>query len=287
MMAALALCGLIAVSLAGYGLFGERRRLRVVRHTIRSRRVPPGFDGITIVQFSDVHLGPYYSLRQLDELVNAINSLRPDLVAFTGDLHDARRKDNIAKYDPSPVLSRIQARLGKFAVYGNHDFGYERKLRSSGAFLSRGGFTVLINDARRVTLPGGEFMTIAGLDDCMLGKPNPSKAASKLHPDRFNVLLVHEPDVADRLARYPIDLQLSGHSHGGQVVLPLVGALVRTSLGRKYVGGLYRIGSRFRDKRPYVLHVNRGVGTTRIPVRIRCVPELTVITLRCEEQSRD
>ncbi len=276
-----ALAAIIA-ALCAYGFFGERGRLSVVRHTVSSPRIPPSFDGVTIVQFSDTHLGPTYSLDRLGNLVDAVNSLRPDLVVFTGDLHDARRKDNIAKYDPSPLLARIQARLGKFAVYGNHDFGYGRKLRSSGSFLSRGGFTVLINAVRRVELPDGEFITVSGLDDYVLGKPNAPKAVSRLENDRFNVLLVHEPDVADRLIRYPIDLQLSGHSHGGQVSLPLVGPLVRTELGRKYVSGLYRIGGRFRDKRPYLLYVNRGSGTTRIPVRFRCVPELTVITLRSE-----
>jgi len=95
-------------------------------------------------------------------------------------------------------------------------------------------------------------------------------------------LLVHEPDVADRLIRYPVDLQLSGHSHGGQVSLPLIGPIVRTKLGRKYVGGLYDIGGRFRENRPYRLYVNRGSGTTRIPVRIGSVPELTLFTLRSE-----
>lgn len=278
-LATIAALLLIVTALGIYGVAGERGRLRIVHQTIRSSRIPPGFDGVTIVQFSDTHLGPGYSVERLGKLADAVNSLRPDLVVFTGDLHDARRRDNIAKYDPSPQLARIEARLGKFAVYGNHDFGYERNLRSSGAFLSRGGFSVLINATRRITLPGGEFITVSGLDDYVLGKPNAPKAVSRLDNERFNLLLVHEPDVADRLIRYPIDLQLSGHSHGGQVALPLLGPIVRTQLGSKYVGGLYRIGGRFRDKRPYLLYVNRGIGTTRIPVRFRCVPELTVFTL--------
>jgi len=256
--------------------------LRVVRHTIRSPRIPRGFDGVTIVQFSDTHISPSYRLDRLSKLVDAVNSLQPDLVVFTGDLHDARRKDNIAKYDPAPLLSRIRAPLGKFAVYGNHDFGYERRLRSSGSFLSRGGFAVLINEVRRVAHPGGEYIVIAGLDDYVLGKPNAPKTISKLRNEPFNLLLVHEPDVADRLIRYPVDLQLSGHSHGGQVSLPLIGPIVRTKLGRKYVGGLYDIGGRFRENRPYRLYVNRGSGTTRIPVRIGSVPELTLFTLRSE-----
>ncbi len=282
MIIAVVAASLLISAIGAYGFFIERGRLRIVRHTIRSPRIPPSFDGVAIAQFSDIHLSPAYSLKRLGKLVEAVNSLHADLVVFTGDLHDARRNDNIAKYDPSPLLARIQARLGKFAVYGNHDFGYERKLRSSGAFLSRGGFSVLINSTQRIEHTDGDYITISGLDDYVLGKPNAAKTIARLEDDRFHVLLVHEPDMADRLIRYPIDLQLSGHSHGGQVRLPLLGPLVRTKLGSKYVGGMYRIGGRHRDKRPYRLYVNRGIGTTRIPIRLFCTPELTVFTLRRE-----
>ncbi|RED89303.1 metallophosphoesterase [Cohnella phaseoli] len=282
MIIAVIAASLLISAIGAYGFFIERGRLRIVRHTIRSPRIPPSFDGVTIAQFSDIHLSPAYSLKRLGKLVEAVNSLHADLVVFTGDLHDARRNDNIAKYDPSPLLAGIQARLGKFAVYGNHDFGYERKLRSSGAFLSRGGFSVLINSTQRIEHTDGDYITISGLDDYVLGKPNAAKTIARLEDDRFHVLLVHEPDMADRLIRYPIDLQLSGHSHGGQVRLPLLGPLVRTKLGSKYVGGMYRIGGRHRDKRPYRLYVNRGIGTTRIPIRLFCAPELTVFTLRRE-----
>ncbi len=282
MIIAVIAASLLISAIGAYGFFVERGRLRIVRQTIRSPRIPPSFDGATIVQFSDTHLSSAYSLKRLGKLVEAVNSQHPDLVVFTGDLHDARRSDNIAKYDPSPLLARIQAHLGKFAVYGNHDFGYERKLRSSGAFLNRGGFSVLINSTQRIEHTDGDYITISGLDDYVLGKPNAAKTIARLEDDRFHVLLVHEPDLADRLIRYPIDLQLSGHSHGGQVRLPLLGSLVRTKLGSKYVGGMYRIGGGHRVKRPYRLYVNRGIGTTRIPIRLFCAPELTVFTLRRE-----
>jgi len=262
-----------------YGWAVEPRTLRVTRHEIRSPRVPAAFDGATIVQFSDTHIGPYYSLSRLRRLADAINSLRPDILVFTGDLHDARRKDNIAKYDPAPILAGMNARLGKYAVYGNHDFGYWKNSRTSGSFLSRGGFTMLVNRAVRIVADNGDRIFVAGMDDCILGRPKPRQTLSGASDETFLLLLAHEPDLADRLMNFPIDLQLSGHSHGGQVILPLIGPLVTTKYGRKYVQGLHTIKGRRSGARPYHLYVNRGIGTTRLPVRIGCVPELSVFTL--------
>ncbi len=270
----------IIVLIYTYGMIIEPRRLSVTRHDIASPRIPEGFNGVKIVQFSDTHIGPHYSIRRLQALVSVINSLQPDIVVFTGDLFDSRRRNNTANNDPSSILSQIQAPLGKFAVYGNHDFGYTRNIRTSGSYLNNAGFTVLINNSTKIKLPNGEFITVAGLDDYVLGKPNARKTLSILKDDGFHLLLAHEPDVADKLVRYPIDLQLSGHTHRGQVSLPILGALIRTSLGKKYVGGMYRIQERIRKHRPYVLYVNRGIGTTRIKIRVGSVPELSVFTLR-------
>ncbi|QJD82127.1 metallophosphoesterase [Cohnella herbarum] len=270
----------IIVFIYAYGFTIVPKRLSITRLEVYSPSLPESFEGVTLLQFSDTHLGPQFTLPRLRQLVDVIQTIRPDIVVFTGDLHDAGSADNIAKYDPSPLLADIQAPLGKYAVYGNHDFGYGRKTRSSGSFLSRAGFKMLVNEREKITLPGGDSITIAGLDDYVLGKPNAESTLSKLDKDGFNILLAHEPDVADRLTRFPVDLQLSGHSHGGQVSLPLVGALVRTRLGRKYLKGKYLIHDSQRKERPYLLYVNRGIGTTRIPIRIGSDPELAVFTLR-------
>lgn len=263
----------------------EPRKLRIVRHEIESPLVPASFDGTRIVHFSDTHVGPHYSLERLGKLADAVNQLKPDIVAFTGDLHDARRRDNLARFDPAPALGRIRAPLGKYAVYGNHDFGYSRTMRSAGSFLSRAGFTVLVNASVRVTREDGARIVVAGLDDAVVGKPNARSTFDGREDDSFHLLLAHEPDVADGLTRYPVDLQLSGHSHGGQISLPIFGPIVRTSLGRKYVKGLYRIDERRRAERPYVLYVNCGIGTTWFPARLGNVPEIAVFTLRSGERS--
>lgn len=279
---------LIAVALlcGVYGVLVEPARLSVSRREIVSAWLPAGFDGTRVVQFSDTHIGPHYSISQLSKLIATINAEKPDLVVFTGDLFDARKHNDERDKDLSPLLSRIEAPLGKFAVYGNHDFGYERNRRSQNPSLTYAGFDMLLNETKRIRHPNGEHLSVSGLDDYVLGRPDPLRALSKLRPDGFNLLLVHEPDLAPSFVRFPIDLQLSGHSHGGQVKLPLLGALVRTKYGKQYLSGLHVVSDRRRPSRPYLLYVNRGVGTTRWRVRFGSVPELSVFTLRREEPDR-
>ncbi|WP_217597702.1 metallophosphoesterase [Cohnella sp. GbtcB17] len=268
------------LAVGAYAFFVEPFRLAVTRREIESAWLPAGFDGIKIVQFSDTHIGPDFSVKRLERLISVIAAEKPDIVAFTGDLFDARKRNPERDQDLSPLLSRIEAPLGKFAVYGNHDFGYERNKRSTNPSLAKAGFELLLNDSKKIRLPSGEHLSVAGLDDYVLGRPDPARAFAKLRPDGFNLLLAHEPDAAAFLVRYPIDLQLSGHSHGGQVKLPFVGALVRTKLGKRYLSGLHVVADRRRPRKPYLLYVNRGIGTTRLRVRFGSVPELCVITLR-------
>lgn len=274
-----AACLVAVLSALVYSIWIEPARLTVYRAEIASPWLPPGFDGVRILQFSDTHIGTRLRANRLDRLLGAIAAESPDIVVFTGDLFDAARRNPERDRDLSPLLSRIEAPLGKFAVYGNHDFGYERTRRSHNPTLANAGFDILLNRTVRVSLTGGQSITVTGLDDWVLGRPEP-RLLEKLRPDRFNLLLVHEPDVADMLLGYPIDLQLSGHSHGGQVKLPLAGALVRTKLGRKYLAGAHVLRSRRRPLKPYRLYVNRGIGTTRLRIRFGSVPELSVFTLR-------
>lgn len=269
-----------AALLGGYSFLVEPRRRIVTRHEIRSPELPAGFDGKKIVQFSDTHLLHYHSLKRFEKLVETINSLEPDLVAFTGDLFDAASKRTEGDAAVCPLLRRIQAPLGKFAVYGNHDFGYSRRIRTAGTYLTEGGFDVLVNETRAVSLPDGDSITVSGLDDFVLGKPDPRGVLSKLPERGFHLLLAHEPDAAVGLESYPVALQLSGHSHGGQVYVPGVGAIIRTEFGKKYVRGMYSFSSPSRPGRPYRLYVNRGIGTTRLNVRFGNVPEIAVFTLR-------
>ncbi|GAB6990700.1 metallophosphoesterase [Paenibacillus pini] len=257
-----------------YARYVEPNLLRLEEVSI-STSVTRDLDELRIVQISDIHLGKFYSLDKLSKLVARINGLKPDLVVFTGDLID-----NFSQYDETsgvaPILKQIKAPLGKYAVYGNHDQGGGGKHKYP-KLMSSSGFKVLINEHKVLTIGSSQFV-IAGLDDYLLGSPNLKKTFKNVPADAFVLLLVHEPDIADRLNSYPVDLQLSGHSHGGQVQMPGYGSVYTPPLAQKYREGLYTFDS--GRSKPLNLYVNRGIGTTRLPFRFDSVPEVTLLTLQ-------
>ncbi|WP_082062971.1 metallophosphoesterase [Paenibacillus sp. IHBB 10380] len=267
---------LLVLGIGFYAVEIEPKSLSVTRIDIANKYVQKSFDGIEIVQFSDTHLGPDYTVDQLQSLVDRMNLMNPDMVVFTGDLMDHYTQYGSNNRElAQKVLAKIEAPLGKYAVYGNHDRGgggsrvYKR-------YMEEAGFIVLVNEVHSIISATGERMNIAGLDDFLLGKPQIQSTLQSLRPQDFNLLLVHEPDVVDRFMDYPVDLQLSGHSHGGQVRVPFLKPLITTSLANKYMEGLHSLQGK---SRPLMLYVNRGIGTTRLPIRLFEKPELTVIRL--------
>jgi uncharacterized protein len=236
--------------------------------------IPNGFDGIKIVQFSDTHLGFQYNISQLKKLVKKIINLQPDLIFFTGDLMDAPNEyPEINKL--VPILQQLHASIGKYCIFGNHDHGgYGSDIYRN--IMETANFTVLLNEAKPIKLKNGSSIYLIGIDDAMLGRPDLKFALKQVPNDSFKLLLSHAPDLAETASQYEVHWQLSGHSHGGQVKIPFVGALVTPPFARIYTEGLYTIG----DSNPLTLYVNRGIGTTRLPFRFMARPELTVFTLK-------
>ncbi|MGG5253125.1 metallophosphoesterase [Neobacillus sp. SM06] len=270
------LLGAVGVSSGGilYAHQIEPGLLEINRFQIHHPLIPKSFDGVTIIQFSDTHLGFQYTLSQLKKLITKMNSLKPDLVFFTGDLMDAPNQYKNRKHI-APVLAQLSAPLGKYCIYGNHDHGgYGSDLYKN--IMQDAEFTLLKNEARRIQQMDGSSIYIIGIDDAMLGRPDLASAYKQVPMNMFTLLLSHAPDLADTAATYPIHWQLSGHSHGGQVKIPFFGALVIPPYARKYPEGLYSIGK----SSPLKLYVNRGLGTTRLPFRFMAKPELTVFTLK-------
>ncbi|MED3498044.1 metallophosphoesterase [Brevibacillus agri] len=263
--------GLVGLGLVAgtYGYAWERTWLQIERVALSLPRLSKSFDGCKLVQFSDVHLGHYCKPEQLQGILDLIQNEQPDMICFTGDIVDLETQSFSAAV---PMLAELQAPLGKFAVLGNHDYraGQQHAIRQGWAAA---GFEVL--DNRHVAVgKNGDSLYIAGIDDALNGVPDLPKALVGIPEAASVILLAHEPDFADEAARYPVDLQLSGHSHGGQVRLPFVGHVLTPKLAAKYVKGLYRAGD---NQMP--VYVNRGLGTTILPVRFLCRPELTVFTL--------
>ncbi|PLT34382.1 metallophosphoesterase [Bacillus sp. V5-8f] len=262
------------LAVGGVGLGGryythqiEPKWLDIHTIEINSPQVPKGFSGFRIVQFSDTHLGFQFQLKDLGSAIEKINELKPDLIIFTGDLMDDPNQYPYQK-DITPVLKRLEAPMGKLCIYGNHDHGgYGSEVYES--IMEQSGFQVLLNSNVEISLINGDKLYIAGLDDAMLGRPDFEATLKDIPKDAYTILLSHAPDVADITAKYNVQLQISGHSHGGQVQIPFAGALVTPPFAKKYKEGTFTIGK-------LKLHVNRGLGTTRLPYRFLSRPEITV-----------
>jgi uncharacterized protein len=267
-----------ALGLGGYAGFIEPNEISVTQMDLRLPGLPEAFDGFRIVQLSDLHYGPYTGAHEIGAAVRHANALAPDTVVVTGDfvtspwLEGATGSPGAVHYAGScaRLLARLQAHDGVYACLGNHDAAV-----SSGAIaeaLKTGHLTVLRNQSR-VIERGGARLWIAAVGDVLYDRPDMQKTLAGIPANDTVVLLAHEPDYADVAARYPLALQLSGHSHGGQIRLPLLGATYLPALARKYPFGYYRV-------RNMHLYTSRGIGTIVLPLRFGAPPELTLFRLR-------
>lgn len=259
-----------ALFTGGYAWLWEPRRLEVKQVPLELPGFPQAFDGLRVVQFSDAHLGFHTGLKEMEKLAETIQEQTPDLICFTGDMVEREAEP---MRECIPVLASMQAKYGKFAVLGNHDYR-GRQQKQVEAMFKEAGFTLLRN-SHAVIKQGNEQIAVTGLDDALTSQPNPLQAIEGLDPDTWKLLLMHEPDYADMAEPFGFGLQLSGHSHGGQVRFPWIGAVTTPRGSRKYIQGLYYAG-----KARMPVYVNRGFGMTQLPIRFLCRPELTVFELR-------
>lgn len=247
-----------------------------MRQNISLRRWPAALDGFTIALLSDFHYDQYFSAHPLRSAVGMVNGLSPDIIVLTGDFVTEPSfggSDQKAAAESEPcadLLRQMRSAYGSWAVLGNHDCATDPAHVTS--VLRANGIQVLANQSVPIERNGARFW-LSGVNDVLCGGADLNATLSPVPRDEPAVLLAHEPDYADRVARHPVDLQLSGHSHGGQVRLPLLPPLYLPTLARKYYWGLYRIG-------PLILYTNPGLGTIGVPARLNCPPEITLITVR-------
>jgi uncharacterized protein len=247
----------------------------IVRQEMALPRWPARLDGFTIALLSDFHYDPYFSAHPLQAAIGMVNDLRPDLIALGGDFVSmpwSYQNYEAAADAAEPcarLLSQMHAPHGLWAVMGNHDY-FTNPRRVTRA-LQTEGIKVLANHSEAIEQDSARFW-LAGVNDVLSGTAQLDQTLQSVPRNEATVLLAHEPDYADFVARSPVDLQLSGHSHGGQVRLPFVRPLYLPDLARKYPVGLYRIGA-------LTLYTNCGLGTVGLPMRLNCPPEITLITL--------
>ena len=255
-------------ALTTYSLLSNEADSPVVeRVQIPIPNLPAALEGFRIAQISDIHLYPFTTIELVDLAVQMANRLEPDLTVLTGD-YVWHHTEPI--FDLVPSLAQLNAKHGVYAILGNHDLWTDVKVVTQA--FERERLPLLVNQGMAISV-GKETLYLAGLDDGWSGKPDLAAALADWSQDDITVLLMHEPDLAPRYAADKrIHLQLSGHSHGGQVRLPFYGALVLPYLSWKYPMGLYNIDGMW-------LYTNRGLGTTNVPVRVNCAPEITELTL--------
>lgn len=263
---------------------GKRAYRRTVRRTLERvdvdlpvRGLPDDLAGLRIVQISDLHAGDFLDEATLDPVVDLVAACRPDVLALTGDFVMRWTAD---AEELGTAVARMPATLGKFAVFGNHDYRGRQEARIT-AQLRRGGCRVLANAS--VTLRrGAGVVRVAGLEDIEESKGADLDAATSGWDgaEHVRVLLCHNPDVVDDLEPGAFHLVLSGHSHGGQIAVPPFTWIARRWMPKRLRGTFELDGGAGR------LHVNRGIGALVLPFRVGSRPEVTCVTLRPAERGR-
>ncbi len=262
---------LVGVGLAAGAVYStaiEPYLPRLERIRVSIPNLPQEFHGFQILQFTDIHRGPYVSEEKIIHGFELVKGENPALLVLTGDYVTfyAKNADFVAK----EIRQRFHPPFGIFAVYGNHEYWSDVKTVTTA--FQKYDLPILVNEHRRIQKDGAEIYLL-GVDDVWEGKPSVEKACEGVPSDAVKILLCHEPDYADIAREYSIVLQLSGHSHGGQIRVPFTKIAYYPYLARKYPVGLQRV-----ENSQMWVYTSRGMGNG-LPVRFACPPEITVITL--------
>ncbi|HEV8375204.1 MAG TPA: metallophosphoesterase [Candidatus Polarisedimenticolia bacterium] len=264
----LTILGLLGV----WGFWWEPHRFRVREETLKLPDWPRELSGLRVALLADLHVGsPYNGRKKLREIVRRTNEAHPDLVCMLGDYVKGRIQGHwVSPRDFAKELGKLQAPLGVFAVLGNHDHWFGAETVS--AALRDAGITVLEDQAQRVTFQGSELW-IGGISDYREGKHDIRGTLHQVTDDAPVILMTHNPDLFP-LVPARVNLLLAGHTHGGQVVFPFVGALIVPSIyGNQYLSG--HIVERGHD-----LFVSSGTGMSYLPVRFLVPPEIPILELK-------
>ena len=257
-------CGIGAISVGSYSRIFEPRWIEINNVAIKLRALPRRFEGMTIAQLSDIHHCEYTPREFVRKCVRKVNALSPDIIVLTGDYIYG---SNTFLLPVAKELAELKAKEGVFAVIGNHDI----KGDTSDAFR-KVGIHLLINE--HIPLyRGKDYLFIVGVDDLYKGRTDLVKALRGTD-DKPKILLSHTPDAIKMIKQTDVDFVMAGHTHGGQIRLPVFGPLVTRSIfGSRYAAGLFHEGKT-------IMYVNKGIGVSGFPVRFFVRPEITLFTLR-------
>jgi predicted MPP superfamily phosphohydrolase len=247
-------------------MLAEPDSVRVNRYRLSVPRLPDAFEGFTIVHLTDLHYGFYIHLKLLRDIVELVNSIPHHITVCTGDYVSHRVSEVDAIW---PVLYGLRAPEGVFSILGNHD--YERCAARSVHWLKRSGQD--LNYSIRKLERRGEALWLAGAGDFWWDHRSIDALLDPIPPEACSILLAHNPDSVDTFNRRSADLVIAGHTHGGQINLPYIGSPVVSVNNKNYTSGLCR------SRRGLPVFISRGIGLTRVPLRVNCPPEIAVLEL--------
>jgi len=263
----------IGAGAAGLGFdsfYWENNHLEVTAYDWPTQKFAKGASRVRLVQISDLHLKKFGGFEK--QVAQRVNELKPELLVMTGDFIE----DNDKFGELEEFLKLLPQACPKLAVLGNWDHWSGVKVKEFDRAFTELGIELLDNSREKL---GSEYqhMCIIGVDDPTNGWDKLDKAAEHLSDRQFNLFLAHSPNIITRIRDLPIDLMLCGHTHGGQVRLPGVKPFWLPRKCEGYVAGFY-------EKNGKTMYVNRGLGNSVVPVRFRCLPEITVFTIKPAKQ---
>lgn len=254
-----------------YARFIEPSLLKVKSYVVETK-MP--IQNCKIVFFTDTHFGKLYDDSNLEKIVKKINSLEADIIVFGGDFLDnyARDRQDLDFDLLQKGFSQMKATYKKYAVWGNHDYG-GGAVRIFENFMSSSGFEILKDESRKLKAYG---INIVGFDDYLMGS---RQANYNIESDLYNIVIAHEPIVAQFIKNSGENLILSGHTHGGQINVPFLGDTLLPEGSGGFISGFYD-PSEINTKTNLQMYVSSGIGLTRYPFRFLRVPEIIEIDVR-------
>lgn len=249
-----------------YSIFIGTKGLFVKEYMVSSN-IPDSFDGLKIVHISDIHYNRTFKEKDLKKLVDRVNLINPDIIVLTGDLLDKKIEPSDSKGLLTKYLKQMNAKLGKYAISGNHDLKYDYYVD----ILKDSDFKDIDNTYELIYYKDYDPIIIAGLSSCFDDKNIDDKLEEykkyiAKNDVKYRILLLHEPDTIDNLSER-FDLILAGHSHNGQVRLPLIGATILPDGAKRYYEEHYTINNT-------ELFISSGLGTSNLPLRFMNHPSI-------------
>jgi predicted MPP superfamily phosphohydrolase len=267
---------------SGYGTLLGRRRFEIEHFDLPVNGLSSSMSQLTVVQLTDIHVGPFMPPEELAAYVDAINRLKPDLIALTGDFVASSPSEAAPCVE---TLAGLRARYGVFGCLGNHDVYADIEDELTRLFAER-GMHMLRNEAVSLPIKDTE-LNVLGIDDLRWGVPDLPRALDQAakNPGEVRLLLSHRPEIFPAAARSGIEVVLAGHYHGGQVKLgPESANLSIARFITPYAEGLFHLSRRRPSNtaraKDSTLFVGRGIGITGLPIRINCPPQIAHLTLK-------